>query len=94
VLIAPYYREFDLPWEGDPESSQRFRKILRIGLIILVLFGLLFPLLPHPKKSASEEAIPERLANVMIESQPKPPPPPPPPWSRRSSISSLRRKSS
>jgi periplasmic protein TonB len=78
VLLAPYYRSYELAWEGDPESSQRFRKILRIGLIILVLFGLLFPLLPHPKKSASEEAIPERLAKVMIESQPKPPPPPPP----------------
>jgi TonB family protein len=78
VLLAPYYRSYELAWEGDPESSQRFRKILRIGLILLLLFGLLFPLLPHPKKSASEEAIPERLAKVMIESQVKPPPPPPP----------------
>jgi TonB family protein len=78
VLLAPYYRSYELAWEGDPESSQRFRKILRIGLILLVLFGLLFPLLPHPKKSAAEEAIPERLAKVMIASQPKPPPPPPP----------------
>ena len=78
MLLAPYYRSYELAWEGDPESSQRFRKILRIGLILLVLFGLLFPLLPHPKKSASEEAIPQRLARVMIESQVKPPPPPPP----------------
>jgi protein TonB len=78
VLLAPYYRSYELAWEGDPESSQRFRKILRVGLILLLLFGLLFPLLPHPKKSASEEAIPERLAKVMIESQVKPPPPPPP----------------
>jgi TonB family protein len=78
VLLAPYYRSYELAWEGDPESSQRFRKILRIGLIILVLFGLLFPLLPHPKKPTAEEAIPPRLARVMIESQPKPPPPPPP----------------
>jgi TonB family protein len=78
VLLAPYYRSYELAWEGDPESSERFRKILRVGLIVLVLFGLLFPLLPHPKKSASEEAIPERLAKVMIASQPKPPPPPPP----------------
>jgi protein TonB len=78
VLLAPYYRSYELAWEGDPEASERFRKILRIGLILLVLFGLLFPLLPHPKKSAAEEAIPERLAKVMIASQPKPPPPPPP----------------
>ena len=79
MLLAPYFRTYDLAWEGDPESSERFRKYLRIGLILLVLFGLLFPLLPHPKKTAAEEAIPPRLARVMIESQVKPPPPPPPP---------------
>jgi periplasmic protein TonB len=78
VLLAPYYRSYELAWEGDPDSSARFRKILRIGLIVLVLFGLLFPLLPSPKKNVAEEAIPERLAKVMIASQPKPPPPPPP----------------
>lgn len=77
-MLAPYYRNYDLPWEGDPDSSDRFRKILRIGLIVLLVFGILFPLLPHPKKSTAEEAIPPRLARVMIESQPKPPPPPPP----------------
>jgi protein TonB len=78
VQLAPYYRSYELAWEGDPESSQRFRKILRIGLIVLVLFGLLFPLLPTPKKSAADAVIPARLARVMIENQPKPPPPPPP----------------
>jgi protein TonB len=78
VLLAPYYRSYELAWEGDPEASERFRKILRVGLIVLVLFGLLFPLLPHPKKGIAQEAIPPRLARVMIESQPKPPPPPPP----------------
>jgi len=78
VLLAPYYRSYELAWEGDPESSARFRKILRIGLILLLIFGLLFPLLPHPKKTAAEQAIPARLARVMIESKPKPPPPPPP----------------
>ncbi|MEP7245575.1 MAG: AgmX/PglI C-terminal domain-containing protein [Gammaproteobacteria bacterium] len=79
MLLAPYFRTYDLAWEGDPESSGRFRKYLRIGLILLVVFGLLFPLLPHPKKTAAEEAIPPRLARVMIEEQKKPPPPPPKP---------------
>jgi periplasmic protein TonB len=77
VGLAPFYREFDLPWEGDPESSARFRKILRVLLIILVFFGILFPLLPRPKHTIAEE-VPERLARVMTET-PKPPPPPPPP---------------
>jgi periplasmic protein TonB len=79
VLLAPYYRRFELPWEGDSEASARFRKIVRIGLVLLVLFGILIPLLPAPPRPASEEAVPPRLARVMIENQVKPPPPPPPP---------------
>jgi len=43
-----------------------------------VLLGILIPLLPAPPRPASEEAIPQRLARVMIENQVKPPPPPPP----------------
>ena len=79
MAIAPFYREFELPWEGDPESESRFRKILRILLILLVLFGILFPLLPIPKPTAEETAVPQRIAQVMIEEKPKPPPPPPKP---------------
>src|ERR1700731_1420502 len=77
MVIAPYYRDFDLPWEGDPESSARFRRILRVLLIILVVFGIAFPLLPTPKRATIEE-VPQRLARVMLENKPKPPPPPPP----------------
>lgn len=77
MLLAPYYREFELPWEGDAESSARFRKILRVLLIVLLIFGILFPLLPHPKRETAED-IPQRLARVMLENKPKPPPPPPP----------------
>ena len=77
MLLAPYYREFELPWEADSEANERFRKILRVLLIILALFGILFPLLPSPKHTIAEE-VPERLARVMMQT-PKPPPPPPPP---------------
>src|ERR1700730_8807391 len=77
MVIAPYYRDFDLPWEGDPESSARFRKILRVLLIILLVFGIAFPLLPTPKRATMEE-VPQRLARVRLENKPKPPPPPPP----------------
>ncbi len=77
MLLAPYYREFELPWEADQESDDRFRKILRVLLIILLLLGILFPLLPRPKHTIAEE-VPERLARVMTQT-PKPPPPPPPP---------------
>ena len=76
MLFAPYYREYELPWDGDPESAERFRKILRVLLILLVIFGILFPLLPSPKHTIAEE-VPERLAKVMTQT-PKPPAPPPP----------------
>jgi protein TonB len=76
-VITPFYREYELAWEGDAESSSRFRKILRILLILFLIFGILFPLLPTPKRTASEMEIPQRLARVMIEEKPKPPPPPP-----------------
>jgi protein TonB len=77
TVITPFYREYELPWEGDPESSSRFRKILRVLLIIFLVLGILFPLLPKPKPTAAETEVPERLARVMIQEKPKPPPPPP-----------------
>jgi protein TonB len=77
-VINPFYREFQLPWEGDPESSSRFRKILRVLLILFLIFGILFPLLPTPKLTKGETEVPQRLARVMIQEKPKPPPPPPP----------------
>jgi protein TonB len=86
MVIAPFYREFDLPWEGDPDSESRFRKILRVLLILLILFGILFPLLPVPKPTAEETAVPQRLAQVMIEEKPKPPPPPPKPVEEKPKI--------
>jgi len=79
VLLAPYYRRYELAWEGDSEASLRYRRIVRVGLALLLLLGILIPLLPAPPRPVGEEAIPQRLARVMIENQVKPPPPPPPP---------------
>jgi periplasmic protein TonB len=78
VLLAPYYRRFELPWEGDPDASARFRRILQVGLAVFGLFGILFAILPSPPRPAEEAVVPQRLARVMIEQQMKPPPPPPP----------------
>jgi protein TonB len=75
MVIAPYYREYELPWEGDPETSNRFRKILRVLLIVFLLFGIIVPFLPVPKPTAAETEVPQRIAQVMIEEKPKPPPP-------------------
>ena len=80
MVLAPYYRSYDLPWEGDEESSRRFRRLALIGLALFLLVGTLVPLLnlPQPKESAAT-AVPERLARIMVEEKAKPPPPPPPP---------------
>ena len=77
MQLAPYYREFELPWEGDEEASARFRKILRVLLILLALLTILFLVLPRAKAPTTPD-IPQRLARVMLEEQAKPPPPPPP----------------
>lgn len=80
MLLAPYYRSYELPWEGDPEASRRFRRFLLAGLGLFVVLGLLIPMLELPRDEVTPEAaVPPRLARIMIEEKPKPPPPPPKP---------------
>ena len=80
MVLAPFYRTYELPWEGDPQSSRRFRRLMTIGLIIFLVAGIVIPFLnlPAPRESV-EQAVPDRLARLMVEEKPKPPPPPPPP---------------
>ena len=77
MLLAPYYRSFELPWEVDPEESRRLRRYLGIGLALLLLLGIIVPLLtlPEPKVTA-QDVVPPRLAQIMLEEKPKPPPKP------------------
>lgn len=78
MVNSPYYRRYELPWEGDTEARQRFRRIFWTLFGLFIFFGILFPLLPSPEQTAEENPVPERLARVMIEqSKPKPPPPRP-----------------
>jgi TonB family protein len=80
VLLSEYYRSFELAWEPDPEERRRFRRLLTAGLAVLALLGVALPLihLPRPAQAPSE-AVPQRLARLMTEEQPKPPPPVQPP---------------
>ena len=43
MVLAPYYRLYELPWSPTEEVEQRFRKILRIALIIFVVFAHAVP---------------------------------------------------
>ena len=76
MQLTEYYRSYELPWESDPEDQRRLRQPLIAGLLLFVLFGLIVPFIHLPKPSeAPAEAVPERLARLMVEEKAKPPPP-------------------
>jgi TonB family protein len=77
MALITYHRVYELAWDGDPESSRRFRRILRILLVLVAIFGAAFPLLPTPEPTAVETEVPPQLARIMIEKL-KPPAPPKP----------------
>jgi periplasmic protein TonB len=77
--LAPYYRRFELPWAASEETERRFKKLLRILLIIATLLALLIWVLPKREtERLKPQELKERVAQLIIE-KPKPPPPPPPP---------------
>jgi protein TonB len=78
-MLAPFYRSYELAWEGDEESQARFRRILRVAIPLLLAFAILIALLPAPRTPPGAATVPPQLARVMIQEQPKPPPPPPKP---------------
>jgi periplasmic protein TonB len=77
MALAAYHRVYELAWDGDPESSRRFRRILRTLLVLVAILGVVFPLLPTPEPTAVETEVPPQLARIMIEKS-KPPAPPKP----------------
>jgi periplasmic protein TonB len=74
MQLTQYYRSYDLPWEIDPEDQRRLRRLLTAALLLLLLFGLVLPIIRLPKLTEAPEAVPERLARLMVEEKPKPPP--------------------
>ncbi|HYM35813.1 MAG TPA: AgmX/PglI C-terminal domain-containing protein [Steroidobacteraceae bacterium] len=80
MMIAPYYRLFELPWSPTAEVEERFRKYLKYVLIVFLLFGLVIPFLPKVDSSKlAPAAVPERFAKLIIEKKLQPPPPKPEP---------------
>jgi hypothetical protein len=49
--LAPYFRRFELPWAPGEESERRFKRLLRILLIIATLLAILIWLLPMPQRA-------------------------------------------
>ena len=81
--LAPFYRRFELPWAASEETERRFKKLLRILLIITTLLAILIAVLPKREtERLKPQELKERVAQLIVE-KPKPPPPPPPPEEKK-----------
>jgi protein TonB len=79
MVLAPFYRLYDLPWSPTEEVERRFRKVVRNAFIVFAVFAILIPLLPmRERDQVKAPDIPDRIVKLVLE-KPAPPPPPPPP---------------
>lgn len=63
----------ELPWAISEEEERRFKKILRRVSIFFLVFALVMPFLPVPEPDRDKvEAIPPRLAKLILERKKKP----------------------
>jgi protein TonB len=77
MQLTEYYRDYTLAWEIDPEERRRFWRLMGGGLLLVLLLGVVLPLIHLANEApSSADAVPERLARLMVEEKPKPPPPP------------------
>jgi periplasmic protein TonB len=78
MVLAPFYRLYDLPWSPTEEVERRFRKVVRNAFIVFAVFAILIPLLPmRERDQVKAPEIPDRIVKLVLE-KPAPPPPPPP----------------
>jgi protein TonB len=79
MVLAPFYRLYELPWSPTEEVERRFRKVVRNAFIVFAVFAILIPLLPmRERDQVKAPQIPDRIVKLVLE-KPAPPPPPPPP---------------
>jgi TonB family protein len=79
-LDLPYYREYELPWTTGREQERKFRRLLAITMLVVLLLGGIWPFIPVPEPDPYEVIeIPPRIAQLMLEEKPLPPPAPPVP---------------
>ena len=66
-----------LPWSSSAEDDERFKRILKIALIALVVLSIPITLIDVPEQTREEKAkLPPQLARVILEKQELPPPKP------------------
>jgi periplasmic protein TonB len=79
MMLAPYFRRFELPWAPSEESERKFKRLVTIFVIIVtVLAGILWAIPKIEVERFKPQELKERVAQLIVE-KPKPPPPPPPP---------------
>lgn len=67
----------ELPWTSSIEQDERFKKILRTALILLVIVSIPVIVIDVPEQTREEkEKLPPQLARVILEKQELPPPKP------------------
>lgn len=72
VYVSPI-----LPWDPLPGESTRLRALMAFMLILAFLIWVIVPLVKVPEVKRSEaEAVPERLAKLVVQQKVVPPPPP------------------
>ena len=76
--LAPFYRQYQLPWSPAEEMERRFRVILRNLGIVFLICAVALPFLPRHERVNNLDSLPERVVQVVMEPPPPPPPPPPP----------------
>jgi protein TonB len=76
VAAAGYLHTPVLAWSVSAEDEERFKRILKRVLLISLLVAIAMPWLPVREPDRTEvEAVPPRLAKLLLEREPLPPPP-------------------
>lgn len=68
-----------LPWTSLEQDNERYSKVLRALLILLLILGIIVPLINLPEVEREDaEQLPPALAKIILEKEIPPPPPPKP----------------
>lgn len=71
------HRNFELPWTVDVEERERFRRMWRTALGVVLLISIAMPWLPVPERAFDvPPPIPPRIAQLVLDRAIPPPPPP------------------
>jgi protein TonB len=73
AVAASNYHSYDLPWTVSASERKRFRRIIRLVGLFFLIFAIILPYLPVPKEERETvEAVPPRLAKLILERKNEP----------------------